>query len=169
MMMQRPSCDLICGRRTTSKSSSNSGARRRSNLAGADATRLLVTFSRMLPVNGNPVSGEQADAARTGGERDQFLHARLQGTKLGVFDVYFDSAAAEQVEAGQAKTARRAINITTCGHRSRCSMPRSAKGNHDPIPAAESGKARTRSAAPLHDHGRGAASETNSGAGAGAV
>lgn len=110
-----------------------------SNLAGADATRLLVTFSRMLPVNGNPVSGEQADAARTGGERDQFLHARLQGTKLGVFDVYFDSEAAEQVEVGQAKTEKGDQYYDVWASFSVLNA-QNAKGNHDPIPAAESGK-----------------------------
>src|ERR1017187_9205246 len=73
------------------------------NLANADATRLLMTFSRMLPVKGNPTSSERADLAPPGNAEDRFLHARLQGTKLGVFDVYFDSAAPEQVQAGQAK------------------------------------------------------------------
>ena len=72
------------------------------NLAGGDAMRLLLSFSRMLPVNGGP-----AEAAGVPGENssDHFLHARLQGTKLGVFDVYFDSVAAEQVQVGQAKPA----------------------------------------------------------------
>jgi len=73
------------------------------NLASADATRLLMTFSQMLPVNGDPVSSEAAGAKTENGE-DRFLHARLQGTKLGVFDVYFDSMAGEPVQAGQAKT-----------------------------------------------------------------
>jgi hypothetical protein len=72
------------------------------NLANADAMRLLVTFSRMLPVTGTNAP-ERAEVAEPGAE-DRFLHARLQGTKLGVFDIYFDSTAAEQVQAGQAKT-----------------------------------------------------------------
>ncbi len=73
------------------------------NLASADAMRLLMTFSRMLPVNGLPASlrGSNAQANNL---PDRFLHARLQGTKLGVFDVYFDSTAAEQTQAGQPKT-----------------------------------------------------------------
>lgn len=71
------------------------------NLASADAMRLLLTFSRMLPVNGAFV---EQDAAITS-ETDRFLHARLQGTKLGVFDVFFDSSAGEQIQVGQAKTA----------------------------------------------------------------
>ncbi len=74
------------------------------NLASGDAMRLLMTFSQMLPVSG----GSSAEVARdvTGGaDPDRFLHARLQGSKLGVFDVYFDSTAAEQVQAGQPKSA----------------------------------------------------------------
>ena len=72
------------------------------NLANADATRLLMSFSRMLPVKGDPNSYARRDLIPPG---DQFLHARLQGTQFGVFDVYFDSRAAEQVQAGQAKAA----------------------------------------------------------------
>ena len=76
------------------------------NLASADATRLLITFSRMLPVSG-PTSSEPTVQTESppGRAKDQFLHVRLQGTKLGVFDVYYDSEAAEQVEVGQAKAA----------------------------------------------------------------
>jgi hypothetical protein len=71
------------------------------NLAQGDATRMLVTFSRMLPANGAATSPESANLL--GLVPDRFLHARLQGTKLGVFDVLFDTLAAEQVEAGQVK------------------------------------------------------------------
>jgi hypothetical protein len=73
------------------------------NLAPSDAMRLLVSFSRMLPVRGAAPSSENANLL--GRVEDRFLHARLQGTKLGVFDVLFDSLGAEQVEAGQAKPA----------------------------------------------------------------
>ncbi len=72
------------------------------NLANADATRLLMTFSRMLPVKGAPDSSARADLIPPG---DQFLHARFQGARFGVFDVYYDSRAAEQVQAGQEKAA----------------------------------------------------------------
>lgn len=75
------------------------------NLADADTMRLLMTFSRMLPVTGKVPSPGGNDSAQADLGEDRFLHARLQGTKLGVFDVYFDSAAAEQVQAGQEKTA----------------------------------------------------------------
>jgi hypothetical protein len=73
------------------------------NLASADAMRLLMTFSRMLPVEGKRTSSGAGVEAPNG--EDRFLHARLQGTKLGVFDVAFDSTAPEQVQAGQARTA----------------------------------------------------------------
>jgi hypothetical protein len=75
------------------------------NLASADTMRLLMTFSRMLPVTGKVTSPGGNDSVQADLGEDRFLHARLQGTKLGVFDVYWDSAAAEQVQAGQEKTA----------------------------------------------------------------
>jgi len=75
------------------------------NLAQVDAMRLLMSFSSNLPVTGNASSPEQEALAQARSTEDRFLHARLQGNKLGVFDVYFDSMASEQVEAGQARTA----------------------------------------------------------------
>jgi len=78
------------------------------NLANPDAMRLLLTFSRLLPLTGTTsgaTSQEQAEPPAPRDEGDRFLHARLQGTKLGVFDVYFDSSAVEQVQVGQAKAA----------------------------------------------------------------
>jgi hypothetical protein len=69
------------------------------NLAQIDAMRLLMSFCPKLPVDGQPVPENKPKDVK-----DQFLHARLQGTAHGVFDIYFDSLAAEQVEAGQAKT-----------------------------------------------------------------
>ena len=70
------------------------------NMANADATRLLMTFSRMLPAKNDPSSPARVDLIPP---LDQFLHARLQGAKSGVFDVYFDSRAPEQVQAGQSR------------------------------------------------------------------
>lgn len=83
------------------------------NLASEDAMRLLMTFSRMLPAKDEPSSGspsssdeaKEANLLSAMSAGDHFLHARLQGMNLGVFDVYVDSAASEQVQAGQAKTA----------------------------------------------------------------
>src|ERR1700756_481829 len=73
------------------------------NLASGDAMRLLLTFSRMLPTDGGSPEGLAGIAS--GAKPDRFLHARLQGTNLGVFDVYFDSTAGEQILAGQARAA----------------------------------------------------------------
>jgi hypothetical protein len=75
------------------------------NLAGSDAMRLLMTFSRMLPAKASSQSAT-VKGASPNSINDRYLHARLQGTTLGVFDVYFDSIAAEQVQAGQAKAAK---------------------------------------------------------------
>ena len=69
------------------------------NLASGDAMRLLLTLSRILPTT----SGSGAAAITNNPKPDHFLHARLQGNKLGVFDVFFDSTAGEQVFAGQMK------------------------------------------------------------------
>ena len=71
------------------------------NLAQADAMRLLLSFSRALPAAAAASSPHSGRIALLG---DRLLHARLQGTKLGMFDVYFDSMAAEQVLVGQART-----------------------------------------------------------------
>lgn len=69
-------------------------------LAATDAMRLLVHFSRLLPT-----SDKRVHAATDSGGNDHFLHARLQGTKLGVFDVLYDSTAAEKIQAGQVRNA----------------------------------------------------------------
>ena len=73
------------------------------NLAQADAMRLLSSFSEMLPV-ADGISGDQP-VAKAGDADDRMLHVRVQGIKLGVFDLVFDSTASEQVEAGQPKAA----------------------------------------------------------------
>ncbi|MGA9392579.1 MAG: M1 family aminopeptidase [Candidatus Sulfotelmatobacter sp.] len=74
------------------------------NLAAIDAMRLLAYFSEMLPIadHNAPQDSPSMNALIPG---DRMLHARIQGNTLGVFDVLFDSTAAEQVEAGQSKTA----------------------------------------------------------------
>lgn len=74
------------------------------NLAQADAMRLLASFSEMLPAMGG-TSSPDSPAPRSADPADRMLHARLQGNKLGIFDILFDSTAREQVEAGQGKTA----------------------------------------------------------------
>ena len=72
------------------------------SLAQVDAMRLLASFTDALPETG-PVP-EDSSHPSTSAPVDRMLHARLQGNTLGVFDVLYDSAAREQVEAGQAKT-----------------------------------------------------------------
>ena len=76
------------------------------NLSNIDAMRLLITFSRFLPAKSG---ADSATSALRAAESDRFLHARLQGTRLGVFDVDFDARSAEQVEAGQEKTAENGV------------------------------------------------------------
>lgn len=71
------------------------------NLSEADALRLFVTFSEELPSG----QGHGDPASKPTQLDDRFLHARMQGTSKGTFDVYFDSNAPEQVMAGQLKTA----------------------------------------------------------------
>jgi hypothetical protein len=73
-------------------------------LASSDAMRLLVTFSRFLPSDGAQPPASKAETTQTTDPRDQFLHARLEGTKLGVFDVFYDSNGVEQIQAGQSRT-----------------------------------------------------------------
>jgi Peptidase family M1 domain len=70
------------------------------NLANADAMRLLISFSRMLPARNSPPPPPSTAAAD-----ERFFHARLQGTKLGIFDVHCDSRSTEQIDVGQSRTA----------------------------------------------------------------
>lgn len=72
------------------------------NLAAGDSLRLLLGFSRFLPTS--ETAQPDVKAQESPGD-DRMLHARLQGRKLGTFDLYFDTAAAEQIWAGQMKTA----------------------------------------------------------------
>ncbi len=71
------------------------------NLAETDALRLLLSFSNFLPVSGRETAALKADDPA---DPDRMLHARVQGSKLGIFDLYFDSMTPEQVWAGQLKT-----------------------------------------------------------------
>lgn len=72
------------------------------NLAHDDAMRLLETFSEMLPITGE--NSKESSAGRFSDPDDHLMHVRLQGTKLGIFDVFYDSTAEEQIEAGQTRT-----------------------------------------------------------------
>jgi hypothetical protein len=64
------------------------------NLAQEDALRLLLTFSDGLP----PETSPSADSGN-----DHFLHAMIEGNKLGTFDVRYDALLSEQIQAGQFK------------------------------------------------------------------
>ncbi len=70
------------------------------NLAELDALRLLVSFSRLLPDN-NGVAASRTGSIDRG---DRMLHLRAQGRRLGTFDLFFDSEAAEQISAGQLRS-----------------------------------------------------------------
>lgn len=70
------------------------------NLAEPDALRLFMTFSQHPQVS----DATNQTSSHCGDPDDRFLHARLQGQTKGVFDVFFDSGAPEQVWAGQSKT-----------------------------------------------------------------
>ena len=72
------------------------------NLAEIDALRLLLSFSKFLP-SSPPEEDTDAKSDSPPGD-DHMLHARVQGLKLGTFDLYFDSLATEQIWAGQLKT-----------------------------------------------------------------
>src|SRR5579862_4350455 len=69
-------------------------------LASVDALRLFVSFSRLLPQKGGMIPS----AAKSPPKTDQMLHARLQGRKLGTFDLFYDTTVSEQMWAGQPTT-----------------------------------------------------------------
>lgn len=96
------------------------------NLAQTDAMRLLASFSGMLPV------ADSKDTAAPGATdpEDRMLHARLQGNKLGVFDLFYDSTAGEQIEAGQ----RRNGNDGTLYYDIWTSFSIDRAGHRQPVP-----------------------------------
>lgn len=112
------------------------------NLAQEDAMRLLMSFSKMLPLAGGGISRDSAPT-RAADPNDHLLHARLQGDKLGVFDVLFDSAAGEQIEAGQPKATENGTvyyNVWTSFSIEDAGRPRSGHGQslQNPPPETES-------------------------------
>jgi peptidase M1-like protein len=67
-----------------------------------DALRLLISFSHFLPIaSPNPAPASRRENQS---EPDRMLHARLQGRKLGAFDLYFDTTIQESIWAGQSRT-----------------------------------------------------------------
>jgi hypothetical protein len=69
-------------------------------LAEADALRLLLTFSRLLPPQG-PNTSNAGPPATSEHPTDRFLHARIQGDKLGGFDVFYDTLSPDRISAAQ--------------------------------------------------------------------
>lgn len=98
------------------------------NLAHTDAMRLLASFIETPP-------GTAPDPD------DHMLHIRLQGNKLGVFDISFDSASDEQVEAGQTKTAANGLVYydvwTSFSIENAQRSPEAGKGMQETAPAEE--------------------------------
>src|SRR5579863_2725111 len=67
------------------------------SLAQMDALRLFLTFAQFLP----PAPRSEDLNHHPG---DSFLRARIQGRKLGAFDIYFDTESPEQVRVSQLRT-----------------------------------------------------------------
>ena len=65
------------------------------NLAPMDALQLFVDLSRFLP-------SEEAPSVKTA--NNVLWHARVLGSKLGTFDIYYDSSSEEQISVGQNKS-----------------------------------------------------------------
>jgi len=65
------------------------------DLAAADALRLLQTYAPLLP------SLEAFHEPVHDTRPDRLLHARLVGTKLGAFDIFYDSMSPEQLQVLQ--------------------------------------------------------------------
>ena len=64
------------------------------DFAAADALRLLTTYGALLP-------SSESSPITNAGAPDRFLHARLRGVKLGLFDLVYDSLSPEQVQVLQ--------------------------------------------------------------------
>jgi hypothetical protein len=73
------------------------------NLSQEDSMRLLATFAELLPP-ASELGSKNPPAQKATDPEDRLLHARLQGTKLGVFDLFFDTRADEQIAAGQTRS-----------------------------------------------------------------
>jgi len=90
------------------------------NLAGDDALRLLLSFSNQL--SGMPPALPP--------DKDRFLHAFIQGERLGTFEVRYDSTLQEQISAGQHK-AEKGIDYYDTWTSFAVPAPRNAQTDHD--------------------------------------
>lgn len=103
------------------------------NLSEADALRLMSSF-----LNGRVVNGKA-----TAPEGDHMLRARIDGARLGVFDLFFDTDAREQISVGQLtrdQLGRGFFNVWAAfpmrSMRQRSATHRAAKGRNTVSPAA---------------------------------
>ena len=75
------------------------------DLASADALRLLTTYASLLPETSfpkaSPAQSGSSEKSTSPSASDRFLHARLRGTKLGAFDLVYDSQSTEKVQVLQ--------------------------------------------------------------------
>jgi Peptidase family M1 domain len=65
-------------------------------LSDIDALRLIMDFSAYLPSQDAPGNASPVE--------NPMMHARLQGKKLGAFDIYYDRAAQENIWVAQLKS-----------------------------------------------------------------
>jgi hypothetical protein len=68
------------------------------NLAPMDALPLFMNLSKFLPSEEKPPPLEKTSS-------NVLWHARVQGKRVGTFDLYYDSEADEQISVGQSKIA----------------------------------------------------------------
>lgn len=66
------------------------------NLAPMDALQVFLDLSRFLPTQGSASVPQSPD--------NVLWHARVQGKRLGTFDLYYNSNSDEQISVGQSKT-----------------------------------------------------------------
>jgi hypothetical protein len=112
------------------------------NLAQQDALRLLVSFSQLLPAANGDGRVAGTGAGQAGASTDRMLHARVQGTQLGVFDIYFDSLAGESMQAGQARNAENGVTYYDVWTSFAPAAGASLSGENDPAQQANRESAR---------------------------
>jgi hypothetical protein len=76
------------------------------NLSQTDALRIFMTLNEELPGGAGPSASFPATANPSVTKDDRFLHAHVQGVKLGGFDIYYDTRAPAQIWAGQLRTVK---------------------------------------------------------------
>ena len=103
MTTQSRNCGRTCAPRTTNSSLLTAGDQTAQNLAQRDAMRLLVTFSRMLPVSSTPIPhGESQKTASQPGSISSRAVSRHQAR--GIRCLFRFHWRGELIQAGQTKT-----------------------------------------------------------------